>query len=319
MIADILLLNSTSLSYLNLNNTIVAQPCFTYRKNESWVFDDTQMCQFHTDISTPALNTYFLNCDKEKNIVLGEWQGRPIDLVHEQFRSLLDKSAENLILVLSSAYSRTQMAYLSGVLKELATSVVIVPTPLAHIYAVPSGEYAVVEIEMHETVLTKIDVVDGIAVIKTSKSFPDFGLQSIYNSQYSSIKEEFIRQHRHDPDYITANKNTLIRQFREQCHEGGGKQIHLETGNYGVSIEAGNLRRPLPEQLLDEAGERKCWLVPLPLIPLQYMISGVPILPNLGGRHIPALINTVDPSAFAKSSDTNSVKFFHTVRHQQIT
>ena len=315
---DILHLNSTSLSHLNPKGLITSQPCFTYRANGSWIFNDIHACQFHTDSMTDALNTYFLDCAREKNIIQEGWQGNPIDLVYEQLNNLLDKTSGNLILVLSSIYSKIQIEYLSGILKELSNSMVIIPAPLAYIYSIPSGRYAAIEIEMHDTVLTKIDIVDGFATIKTSKIFPNFGLQYIYNAQYSVIKNEFIRRYRYDPDHVTVNKDKLLKQLCDQCHNSNVAQVHLEADNYRISIERESLKQTLPEQLLNELGDRECWLVPLSLIPIQYMIPEVPVLPSLNTKHTDALMGaTRQPST--EMMDTDSIKIFRAVSHQQIT
>ena len=315
---NILHLNSTSLSFLTSKGTSVLQPCFARRENENWIFADTDNCQFHTDDPDYAVNTYFLKCDQDRNIARGNWQGRPIDLVYEQLLNLLGNNSEGLILLLSSIYSEIQIEYLSGVLKEISNSIAIVKAPLAYSYTISPGKYAIIEVEMHDVVLTKLDITSGLATItERPRRFEDISLQRIYNEQYSIIKESFIERHRYDPDHVTANKAMLLNQLYDRWDNSNVAEICLEAGDCKVHIAVEHLKRMLPDKVLNEIEDRVCWLSPAPLIPVQNMISGVPVLDSLGGKHAEILSNSACLQ-YLKQKDTRSIRAFHAIEHQQI-
>lgn len=318
--ASVLYLSSTSLGLLSPSGAQAQQPCFARRQNGAWVFDDIQNCQFHTDALDQALNTYFLDCAQKRRIRQDGWEGCPIDLVYEQLSALLRNATEGLILVLSSVYSKPQIEYITGVLNEITTTTAVVLAPLAYSYAMAPGAYTVLEVEMRDTVATKIDIDNGVVSVKESKVIPNFGLQHIYSEQYSVIQDEFIKRHRYDPNHTAANKAILLDQLSAAWRADATAEVYLEVQEYGIHVPREKLQVALPERLRELIDNGDCRLVPSPMVPIDQILSEIPTLPQLELKHVAALSDTdslqyVDT---ANVAEADTVRYFHTIEHRQV-
>ena len=314
---NVLHLSSTALALLSSDRGAgLYQPCFAAKENEQWTFDNLKHCQFHTDALDHSVNTYFLDCSKAEAIIQGT--AKPLDLVYEQLNRFLGDLNGNLILVLSSVYSNSQIKCLSGVLQLMADSIAIVKSPLAYSYTLPSGRHLLLEMEMHDAILTELEISDGLAKIQETRRLPNQGLQCAYNEQYLLIRDQFVDRHRYNTDHVTGNKSLLLQQLYEHWSDDN-TNVQLKINDYEVFIDKEELKRKLPNSLLEYIGNQPCWLIPSPVIPLEYIFSEVKVLPYLDKKYVTTL--TQSPSLQyleTANKSTDLIRVFHTIDYQQV-
>ena len=257
------------------------------------------------------MNTYFPDCDKSQVIRQASWSGTPLDLAHEQLSGLLGDTSDELVLVPSSLYSDRQLEYLVGAITAMAAPITVVPLPLAYSRCLPPGRYALIEPEVHDIVLTELDIDDGLATIAKPKVFFGLGLQRFYSEQFQSICDHFIERHRYDVGHAADNKFVLLQQLHQHWSDVEN-EIRLRVDDREVSVEKKQLMMALPQPVLDQVGERQCLLIPSQLVPLQHIFTQSELLPCLDRAHSEVLTRDMlqlHPPA------GESVRVFDTIAH----
>lgn len=309
----VLQLSSTALSLLLSDKpSCLHQPCFASWQSGRWVFDNTQTFQFHTDALDHNVNTYFPDCDKSEMIRQASWAGTPLDLAYEQLSGLLGETSDKLILTPSSLYSDYQLEYLAGALAEMTDAITVVPLPLAYSHFLPDGRYSLLEVEMRDIVLTDVDIDSGFATMAKPKVFAGLGLQRSYSGQFQSICNHFIDRHRYDVGHVADNKFVLLKQLHQRWSDTQN-EVCLRMDDREVRIEKEHLITALPQQVLEQVGDRQHLLIPSQVVPMRHIFSQVEMLPCLNTSHAEALAHQVSQHS---SPDGDKVKVFSAIAHR---
>lgn len=290
------------------------QPCFASWDESHWCFENNDKVQFHTDALNECANTYFTDCLKTTVMRQGGWSGTPPDLVYEQLRELLS-GCDDVLFVPSAVYSDEQLGVLGGVLQAVAKPVAIMKTALAYGRALPQGRYIVIEMEIHDAVLTGLDVTADSATIRPAKVLHGIGLQYFYNEQFRIICERFVQRHRYDVGHVAGNKSLLLKQLQDQWSHDKDT-VCLSLNDMEAHIEKQSLAVCLPDRLSEQTeGFDRC-LVPSHVIPGEHIFYRETLLPPLRDDCLRALardIATEQSGNMKNAVPPEKINVFHTI------
>ena len=124
------------------------------------------------------------------------------DLAHGHLSTLTQAldMPEGAVIAAPSAYGRSQLAVLLGIVKQCAfTATGLVDLALLQAASSPADESIVLDLQLHQAVLSRFRKVDGHLVKEQVVTVPFAGLVALHEAWTGLITEEFIAQSRFDP------------------------------------------------------------------------------------------------------------------------
>lgn len=153
----------------------------------------------------------------------------PLPLKHRQIRHAADLAhghlaaltqplqiADGAIIGAPGTYNRNQLAVLLGIVRQLPFDAVgLVDLALLQAAASPADECVVLDLQLHQAVLSRFRRVDGHLAREQVVAVPFAGLVALQEAWTSLITEEFILQSRFDPLH-TAETDQYVYDRLEQ-------------------------------------------------------------------------------------------------------
>ncbi len=141
------------------------------------------------------------------------------DLAYSHLNSLTkDLSMEHgAVLAVPANYTRAQLAVLLGVAKQWAFATVgLVDLALlqaAGAIDANSSDSIVIDLQLHQTVLSSFRKIDGHLVKDRVVQIPFAGLLALQDAWLNMITDEFIRQSRFDPQRDAESEQYIVNQL----------------------------------------------------------------------------------------------------------
>ena len=120
------------------------------------------------------------------------------DLVHAHLETLLGQSTDDLTLIIPGAMEPDQLSLLLGILQTLPVETRGVVHRSALIGAYVGAPCAHVELHLHQTSITPVNLEDGHAKAGITQLLPGQGLLGLMDEMAERIAEQFVAQTRFD-------------------------------------------------------------------------------------------------------------------------
>ena len=138
------------------------------------------------------------------------------DLAYMQLAEIYEQAGKptNSLIAVPSSFNQDQLGLLLGLLKaaNFQNVKLIDSALLASIKALNQGEQLHLDIQLHQSVLTRIETDKNHQVIAT-EILPDIGLMGIHEQCARLISHEFINQSRFDPHHNAETEQLLFEKI----------------------------------------------------------------------------------------------------------
>lgn len=138
------------------------------------------------------------------------------DLAYMQLAEIYEQAGKptNSVIAVPSSFNQDQLGLLLGLLKaaDFQDVKLIDSALLASIKALHQGEQLHLDIQLHQSVLTRIETDKNHQVIAT-EVLPDIGLMGIHEQCARLISHEFINQSRFDPHHNAETEQLLFEKI----------------------------------------------------------------------------------------------------------
>jgi hypothetical protein len=138
------------------------------------------------------------------------------DLAYSHLNSLTKNLApdQGVILAVPGNYTRNQLAVLLGVAKQCAFNTIgLVDHALLHAAAAGSDDSIIIDLQLHQAVLTSFRKMEGLLVKDRVVQIPFAGLLALQDGWLNMITDEFIRQSRFDPQRDAESEQYIVNQL----------------------------------------------------------------------------------------------------------
>ncbi len=199
-----------------------------------------------------AFNQYWRQLNLSSLQISSRFARHHADLAYAQLLQLHGEagSPEEVIFAVPGSFTDDQLSVLLGLGNALPFDVVgLVDSAVADCAGV-SGELLHVDVQLHQTVLTRLQTAEQLARTGV-EVLADVGLSACYESWAHHIADQFIRQYRYDPLHTAAGEQQLhdkLPNWVEQLQHASELPIELDTAK-------GALRLNLSRSDIKRAGE----------------------------------------------------------------
>ncbi|WP_317933443.1 hypothetical protein [Halioxenophilus sp. WMMB6] len=189
----------------------------------------------------------------------------PADLVYHQLRALFDGlGSNNLLIVLPGYFSDEQLSLLLGICQSLQQQVCgLVDAALVGSSAMADGRYLHLDMHLHQSVLSSIDIHDRQASKVHSALIAGCGRAQLNDAWVRAISDEFIRQTRFNPRHVAEHEQTLYNQLDEWQRALLAGETKLTVADYSITTGFATLQQasrrflePLLEAISEQSGRR---------------------------------------------------------------
>lgn len=179
-------------------------------------------------------NRYWTNLNQDALAVPSRLARHHADLAFTQLLDIHEKAGkpEEVIFAVPGSYSNEQLSLLLGIVEACPFNAIgLVDSAVASAAAVAgSGGFTHIDIFLHHTVLTHMEVSDTVA--RTSvQVIEDCGLTDIYDACANLISDLFIEQSRFDPQHHGETEQQLYDQIPrclQALQEGGEVMMEIQ-------------------------------------------------------------------------------------------
>lgn len=138
------------------------------------------------------------------------------DLAYAHLLSIYEQTGnpEEFLFIVPGNYSAEQLSMLLGIVEACPfTAVGLIDSAVANTAAVAdTGEYQHIDIHLHQTIITKLDVHDDVSRTGV-ETIDETGLNKIYTIVAAMIADLFIQQSRFDPQHHAETEQALYDQL----------------------------------------------------------------------------------------------------------
>lgn len=147
---------------------------------------------------------------------------------------------DGVVLGVPSNYSRTQLAVLLGVVKQSNFAQLgLVDLALLQALATPADECIVIELQLHQAVLTRLRRSDGHLVKDTMAQVPAAGMIALQDAYTNVITDEFLRQSRFDPKHNAETEQYLYNQLDSWIAQArDNPEVLIDINHKGLTFQA---------------------------------------------------------------------------------
>lgn len=161
------------------------------------------------------------------------------DLAYAHLLALHEQSGrpEEIIFAVPGSFSKQQLSLLLGIANACPFSTVgLVDSAVAAAAGAGAGRYLHVDIGLHHTVLTDVEVGDE-AIRRSVKILDDVGLTAVYDAAAELMADTFIRQSRFDPHHYAETEQALYDRL-PRCLTAKNGELMLEIEFQGIRHQA---------------------------------------------------------------------------------
>ncbi len=147
------------------------------------------------------------------------------DMAYAQLRKMLSGIPNpKILLSVPRSLDNDQLALLIGLVQAIPAELCgIVDGALL---AARFGHKLVVEIQLHQAVLTELETMDGNITVRDHQKIPKLGITAIYRELAAHVSEKLISSNRYDPLHSPASQQKLYNAIPSALAE---ILTHLET------------------------------------------------------------------------------------------
>ena len=248
---------------LQTSNGIRRGRGYAWIKGDSLVFNQPseQAAVKHCRLHPQQINSrYWQQCDQSSIPKNDAGMRHAADLIWQQLRQYQDDGVSHLSFVVPSHYQSTNLQLLLGIAK--ASNIKVTALVNKAILAASSkvgeaGRYCHIDVQLHQTVVSWLDVKDSKLSLAEVEVIQDVGINLIEEALLKALQASFIQNDRFDPLHHASYEQQLFDQLPELAHSlvVDGKSTVTVQGNghaYSISYEASEFNavlRPFLDRL----------------------------------------------------------------------
>jgi hypothetical protein len=157
-------------------------------------------------------NKFWSQLNQDSLIIPSRLARHNADLAYSQLMAIYEESGrpEEVIFAIPGSYNREHLSMLLGIAEACPFNAVgLVDSAIASTSAIAdNGEYLHLDIHLHYTILTSIEVTDSV-YRKSTKIIDNVGISEIYDSCAEYFSDLFIDQTRFDPLHHAETEQIL--------------------------------------------------------------------------------------------------------------
>lgn len=242
---------------LNDNNILIQQGSklsssrgFAWVKGEEIFFDFDQentavnFCRLQPQ---EILSRYWQQCAQTSIAVTNKNVRNSADLIWQHLSAIRNHlDVQDVVFVVPSHYQADNLQLLLGI----ANSTGMQPQALvnkavlaAQHYAQGDGKYLHVDLQLHQTVCSSIEVLNGVAKLLDVDILNDVSIYAIQDALLKSMQQSFVQGDRFDPLHYAETEQQLFDQLAvtAQTIEKDGKAmvvVQHRTHSYSIAIDS---------------------------------------------------------------------------------
>jgi len=190
----------------------------------------------HCRLAPQEINSrYWQQCDKSSVASNDAGMRHAADLIWKHLGELKQHhNLSDLILVVPSHYQSSNLQLLLGVTKSVGINVTaLVNKPILSLYNQISddGEYCHLDVQLHQTVSSRIVVSNGVAKLHDVETIQTVGIQAMQDALLKALQTHFIQNDRFDPLHSAETEQQLFNQLQnifDQVAESAKANIVLQ-------------------------------------------------------------------------------------------
>lgn len=231
--------------HLNDNNLLIQQgetvsrsQGYAWLKGDAVVFDGDPVDApvKHCRLAPQEINSrYWQQCEQSAIANNGAGMRHAADLVWRHLGDLKARfSIDDAVLVVPSHYRSSNLQLLLGIAKSSKINVygLVNKAVLAlHKQVTSSGDYLHLDVQLHQTVISQLNVNDGMMSLGEVEVLQDVGIHAMQEALLKALQNNFIQNDRFDPLHDAETEQQLFDQLPEiaqQIAESGKASVGLQ-------------------------------------------------------------------------------------------
>ena len=263
---DILYISDNNLRLQKSNSSsIVHSQGYAWLKGDQVIFDnqlDNKPINFCRLSPQEINNRYWLQCDKSSVSANKAGMRHSADLIWKHLSELKrENGISELVLVVPSHYRSENLELLFGILVSLEIKVkgIINGAILSLNKQLSSdGHYIHADVQLHQTVLSFIEVKHGRATLSDVETLQSVGIGAMYDALLKTLQKQFIANGRFDPLHNAETEQQLFNslpKITKQLNQSTKAVVEVNFQNqlHSTSIDDkvwNDTLRPFVEELL---------------------------------------------------------------------
>lgn len=268
---DALHINDNNLVLDSAGQHTVSQG-YVWLKDDQVLFDlgDNDSPVSHCRLSPQQINNrYWLQCEQSAIPTNDAGMRHAADLVWQHLNQLREqKNLTDLVLVVPSHYRESNLQLLLGIakasqlqIKGLVNKAVVALHDRVH----ANGEYWHLDVQLHQTVCSRINVANGLVSLGEVEVLSDVGIHLMQEALLRGLQNNFIQNDRFDPLHDAATEQQLFDQLPNiamQLADSGKASVGLQHQNriHNTTLDSKEwqaLLTPFADRLLNVSGSAK--------------------------------------------------------------
>lgn len=183
------------------------------------------------------------------------WARHHADIAFTQIKQLVAAvgSPEQLILSVPGSFSDEQLSLLLGLASAVPVEIVAVIDSALASSVVQDSDALVIELQLQQTVVTRLTKVDDRQQITDQEVIPDLGVMQLYNAVARHISDQLIADYRYDPLHTSDGEQLIYDQLPHWLMQLGWENEITVT----VPSAQGDLNLVLRKQQIAEILEQR--------------------------------------------------------------
>ena len=183
------------------------------------------------------------------------WARHHADIAFAQIKQLVAAvgSPEQLILSVPGSFSDEQLSLLLGLASAVPVEIVAVIDSALASSVGQDSDALVIELQLQQTVVTRLTKVDDRQQITDQEVIPDLGVMQLYNAVARHISDQLIADYRYDPLHTSDGEQLIYDQLPHWLMQLGWEDEISVT----VPSAQGDLNLVLPKQQIAEILEQR--------------------------------------------------------------
>jgi len=265
---DALHINDNNLVLDSAGQRTVSQG-YAWLKDDQVLFDldENDSPVSHCRLAPQQINNrYWQQCEQSAIPTNGAGMRHAADLVWQHLNQLREqKNLTELILVVPSHYQESNLQLLLGIakasqlqIKGLVNKAVVALRDRVH----ANGEYWHFDVQLHQTVCSRIDVANGLVSLGEVEVLSDVGIHLMQEALLRGLQNNFIQNDRFDPLHDAATEQQLFDQLPNiamQLADSGKASVGLQhqKRKHNTTLDSKEwqaLLTPFADRLLNLSG-----------------------------------------------------------------
>lgn len=183
------------------------------------------------------------------------WARHHADIAFAQIKQLVAAvgSPEQLILSVPGSFSDEQLSLLLGLASAVTVEIVAVIDSALASSVGQDSDALVIELQLQQTVVTRLTKVDDRQQITDQEVIPDLGVMQLYNAVARHISDQLIADYRYDPLHTSDGEQLIYDQLPHWLMQLGWEDEISVT----VPSAQGDLNLVLRKQQIAEILEQR--------------------------------------------------------------